>query len=157
MPLVLAVEKVQVQADWLTYATAGATVLAAALAVASIAYSARQARKAERALIRERRLDFELGLLAELSSQHALTGLQHLQGHVRALLAGGGEGDEMPVLRAYTGIASDAGAHAVLEEVRTVGRARVEGAVGRFAADDAVSAAVGAEIADAIERRLSAR
>jgi hypothetical protein len=96
------VQDVAVQADWLTYVTAGSTVGAALLAVASILYSSHQAKRSQQVLLRERRADFELGLLAELAKQMDLTGLSHINVYVRILAALAGP-DDLPVLRGHFG------------------------------------------------------
>lgn len=151
----VAVQRVQVLADWLTYATAGATVLAAMLALLSIVYSARLARKADERLLHERRLDFELTLLAEMSRQHAITGTQHLTGYARALLPATAPDDDLPVLRAVVGVrVTEAGR----EELRHIKARATARAPHHFLADPHatrdVDAVVAREITAAIERRL---
>lgn len=137
-----AAQLVEIQADWLTYATAVATVLAAVLALASVLYSARQARRAERMLLRERRADFELGLLAEMRRQLGVTGTKHLDGYIAALIRPGADDADIPLLR------SELNWHPVqapqgqrLADLETQGRR-------------ALQTAMAVEIQEAIERRL---
>lgn len=138
-------QTVTVRADWLTYATAAATVLAAVLALASIIYSGRQARKAEAALLQERRADFELGLLADMSRQYGITGYNHLQGHLTALVRPSSSDDDLPALRAYFQARPTPAGQAKLDGLRT----SEDGA-------NALRLVVGQEIQEAIERRLRA-
>ncbi|MFI6534171.1 hypothetical protein ACIBHY_17050 [Nonomuraea sp. NPDC050547] len=53
--------------DWLEYVNAAGTAVAALLAAGAIVQSTINSNKNEKALIRERRIDFELGVLADLS------------------------------------------------------------------------------------------
>lgn len=145
---------VAVQADWLTYATALATVTAAGLALISIVYSAAQARKAEAALLLERRLDFELTLLAEMSRQFSITGAQHLSGYARALLPASAPDDDLPVLRAFTGVRDTPACTARLQQVSEEAKGGKSPIDARFDAQDAVRQAIGEEIVAAIDRRL---
>jgi hypothetical protein len=99
----MAAERVEVVPDWLTYTSVAATVGAAVLALLAILYSGLQARKTQKAMLRERRADFELGLLAEMARQFGITQLQHLSGYVWALIRESSPPQDLPVLRAHFG------------------------------------------------------
>lgn len=145
--IITAVERVEVVPDWLTYSSVGATVGAAVLALVSVVYSGCQARKAQRALLRERRADFELGLLAEMSRQFGITAVDHLHGHLWALIRQGSPPDDLPVLRAHFGRYPTPEGQAQLEATRESDRPEQQRA--------ALHAVVRLEIEQAIERRLT--
>ncbi len=149
------VPRVRVEPDWLTYLTAFATILAAVLALASIIYSAMQARRAEKALLTARRMEFELTLLAEMSRQLGMTSdPTHLAGSLRALLSATAPDDELPVLRAKTGIQITDGCRARLAQITAAARSGKSDFDARGAERSAVVAAVAEEITAAIDRRL---
>ena len=147
---------------WLAFVTAVATVTAAVLALVSIWYAARLAQqtRAEAAAAaqedraeaaRERRLQYELMVLAEMSRQHDITGLTHLGGYTRALVRADAPDDELPLLRhlmdvhpTELGAAKD---RAIDEEIET------QGLAARGTRDTRRARAVGREIEDAIDRR----
>lgn len=89
---------------WLDYVGAFSGLLGALLAALAIWYSFRQAAKAKRDLVRERRLEFELTLLAEIRRQIATTRFAHLAGYVGALVADPRDETDIPLLRAVIGI-----------------------------------------------------
>ena len=76
----------------------------ALLAGLAILYAARQSVNAKRDLIRERRVEFELALLADIRRQMSITGLAHLAGQIGALVTDEQDESELQVLRAATGI-----------------------------------------------------
>lgn len=92
--------------DWLDYLSAFSGLAGALLAAFAIWYASRQSLNAKRDLVRERRAEFELGLLAEIRHQISLTQLQHLAGYVGALIIDAGDETDLPVLRAAIGIKS---------------------------------------------------
>lgn len=89
---------------WLDYVGAFSGLVGALLAALAIWYSFRQAAKAKEDLIRERRFEFELGLLAEIRRQMSTTGFAHLAGYVGALIADARDETDIPLLRAVVGI-----------------------------------------------------
>lgn len=92
--------------DWLDYVGSLSGLVGALLAAVAIAYAAWQAAQSKRDLIRERRLEFELGLLAEIRRQMSITQLQHLSGYVGALIVDQADETDIPVLRAALGVKS---------------------------------------------------
>lgn len=92
--------------DWLDYVSAFSGLVGALLAAVAIGYAAWQASRSKRDLIRERRLEFELGLLAEMRRQMSITQLQHLSGYVGALIVDPSDETDIPVLRAALGVKS---------------------------------------------------
>lgn len=89
--------------DWLDYAAALSGVVGALLAAFAIAYAARSAAQSKHDLIRERRLVFELGLLAEIRRQMGVTQFAHLSGYVGALIRDENDETDLPVLRSAIG------------------------------------------------------
>lgn len=92
--------------DWLDYAAAISGVVGVLLAAFAVWYASRQSADAKRDLIRERRLEFELGLLAEIRRQMSVTQLAHLSGYVGALIRNADDEQDLPVLRALIGTKS---------------------------------------------------
>ena len=165
--MLLAVTRVEVVPDWLTYVTAGATVLAAILALGSIVYAEnltrRERHEGQEAMnqarldaVRERRAQWELSILAEMARQHSVTGDQHLSGYVRSLIREDAPDDDLPLLRRVTGIhPTQVGA----DKVEAIRAALLEAGEdpGRgldYSVQQRVTVEVGAEITDAIDRRL---
>jgi hypothetical protein len=148
--------------SWLVVVTAVATVTAAFLALASIVHAGRLAERTRREsaaaaqearedAARERRLQYELTVLAEMSRQHDITGLQHLRGYTRALVRPDAPDDDLPLLRHLVqahptelGAAKD---RAIDEEIDGLGPAA------RGTRDSRRARVVGREIEDAIDRR----
>ncbi len=141
---------------WLDYLSAFSGVVGTVLALAAFAYSLAQARKAERAALRQRQLQFELSLLAEASRQFALTRtFAHIAGHLRALRASSQAPDELRILRAATGVEPSPGGLADLAELRdNATRSAPDDYQARQAAEVAVFDAVTREIDGAIQTRL---
>jgi hypothetical protein len=80
-------------------ASALTAVITLMVAILALAHSISATKEARQSAARERRLTFELGLLAEISRQYALTGtFQHVAGHLRALVTP--DFHELEVLRA---------------------------------------------------------
>ena len=92
--------------DFLDYLSAYSGLVGALLAALAILYAAVQATNARKALIQERRAEFELGLLAEIRRQMSTTGLSHLSGYVAALIRDTNDESELRVLRAAIGTKS---------------------------------------------------
>lgn len=89
--------------DWLDYVAVWSGVVGALLAAFAVGYAAWQASETNRALIRERRLEFELGLLAEMRRQMSITLFQHLSGYIGALIVDSDDETDIPLVRATTG------------------------------------------------------
>lgn len=96
--------------DWLDYVGIGSGAIGALMAAGAIVYAAMQARNLKRDMIRERRLEFELGLLAEIRRQMSITQFQHLSGHVGALVSDPTDESELAILRASVGVNAPEGA-----------------------------------------------
>jgi hypothetical protein len=90
--------------DLLDYVADFSGLAGALLAAFAIWYASRQSSQSKRDLIRERRLEFELGLLVEIRSQMAITGLAHLSGYVGALIIDPSDETDLPLLRAAIGM-----------------------------------------------------
>lgn len=89
--------------DWLDYLAVWSGLIGALLAAFAVGYAAWQARETKRALIRERRLEFELELLAEMRRQMSITQFQHLSGYVGALIFDAEDETDIPLVRASVG------------------------------------------------------
>ncbi len=157
-------DRVQLVAGWLTWVGAVSTVVTAVLAVLAVRYAGQQAQRTrEEAAVaaqearedaaRERRLQYELSVLAEMSRQHDITGLQHLGGYTRALVRADAPDEDLPLLRTLMAVhPTELGAarsRAIDEEVEEAGLS------GRGTRDTRRSRAVGREIEEAIDRRTS--
>lgn len=90
--------------DWLDYLAAFSGLIGAVLAVVAIVYSRSQSVAAKRDLIKERQLEFELGLLAEMRRQMGATQLQHISGYVGALIRDREDEIDLHVLREAIGM-----------------------------------------------------
>lgn len=90
--------------DLLDYIADFSGLAGALLAALAIWYAAWQSDRSKRDLIRERRLDFELGLLVKIRSQMATMGLAHLSGYVGALIIRPSDETDLPLLRAAIGV-----------------------------------------------------
>lgn len=149
---------------WSAYLVALCTVVAVALAVLALRSAATQAQRtreevAEQAELgradaaRDRRLQFELTVLAEMSRQHDITGLQHLHGYTRALVRSDADEQDLPLLRALVDVHPTEGGRAKLQAVDA--DAQAQGAGVRSNRDGLRSRAVGREIEEAIDRRTA--
>ena len=146
-----AAETARESRDWLDYLSAYSGLAGALLAGAAIAYAAWQAAQSKQDLIRERRLDFELRLLAEIRRQMSITHLQHLSGYVGALVVDQNDETDLPLLRAAIGTKAgqlgQARLRAIDSEADTLNQQRP---AARFAA--ALE-----EVDQAIQRRIETR
>jgi hypothetical protein len=155
--------RVQVVGGWPLYVIAAATVLSAVLAALAIWYATRGAQRAREdaadaaydareEAARERRLQYELSVLGEMSRQHGITGLLHLGGYARSLIRADSPPEELALLRTIEDIfpteVGAAKAAAIEEEVDE------QGPAGRGTRDSRRSRVVGREIEDAIDRRM---
>jgi hypothetical protein len=134
--------------DWLDYVSAFSGLVGALLAAVAIIYAARQSAQAKRDLVRERRLEFELGLLAEIRRQLSITQFQHLSGYVGALIVDGTDETDIPLVRAVVGTKSGPEGRRLRDQVREDAKKRSAGEQ-----SDLLKAAAG-EIDAAIQRRL---
>lgn len=134
--------------DGLDYLSAYSGLAGAMLAGIAIVYAAWQNSKTKRDLIRERRLEFELGLLAEIRRQMSVTQFQHLAGYVGALVTNPSDEADLALLRAAIGVKSGPIGRARRDEVAK--DARTRGADRQ--AEWLLAAA--AEVDAAIQRRL---
>jgi hypothetical protein len=144
------VQRVSVENDAWIYVTDICVAISAGLAAYAIWYTGHWARRTERSAEKaaenatrvsafERRMDFELGLLAGMSQQYNTTfDARHVTGYVQALIRDPADETELLSLREATGVQTNAATKA---------------------ADDAAilaspPAAIQAEISAAIQRRL---
>lgn len=90
--------------DWVDYLGVVSGAIGALLAAVAIWYAFRQSAAAKRDLIRERRLEFELGILADLRRQMGVTKLSHISGYVAALVRDPADETDLPLLRSAIGV-----------------------------------------------------
>lgn len=155
--------RVELASGWLAYVLTAATVLGLTVALLALWYATRQAQaarqeaataaqEAREEAARERRLQYELGVLGEMSRQHGITGLQHLGGYTRSLVRADAPDDELPLLRTLMDVhPTELGAEkdrAIDEQIEG------EGPAARGTRDNRRARAVGREIEDAIDRRM---
>jgi len=156
--------RVELVTGWLPYALVAVAVLALSLALLAVWYASTQAaaareQAAEAAQLaredaaRERRLQYELGVLAEMSRQHDITGLQHLGGYTRALVRADAPDDELPLLRTLMDVHPTELGAAKDREIEE--QIEGEGLAARGTRDSRRTRVVGREIEDAIDRRTS--
>ncbi|WP_311260506.1 hypothetical protein [Microbacterium sp. WCS2018Hpa-9] len=116
------------------------TVVALWVAVRQAIHARKDATDARRAMARERRLSFELQILADIYDQWHVTGPQHVSGHISALVRDATDPTDIPLLRVATGTKSPYSDNSLLT---------------RFPRETPVfRAQVLRELDDAIERRL---
>ena len=149
---------------WLAAVIAVAVVLSAVLSLAAVRFATREAQRTrEEALAaaeqareeaaRERRLQYELGVLAEMSRQHGITGLLHLGGYARSLIRADSPEEDLPLLRVLEDVfPTELGErkHREIEE-----QVEGEGLAARGTRDSRRARVVGREIEDAIDRRTA--
>lgn len=149
---------------WLATLIAVAVVLSAVLSLAAVRFATREAQRtreeafaaAEQAreqAARERRLQYELGVLAEMSRQHGITGLLHLGGYARSLVRADSPEEDLPLLRVLEDVfPTELGErkHREIEE-----QVEGEGLAARGTRDSRRARVVGREIEDAIDRRTA--
>ena len=157
---------VEVVPDWLAWATACASLVTALLALFAVWYAGRLAQRTreEAALAaqearaeaaQERRLQFELSVLAEMARQHSITGLQHLGGYARSIIRPDSPEEDLPLLRELEGIHPTGLGAAKDREIDA--ELDLSGPVGRGTRDLRRTRAVGREIEDALDRRTGWR
>lgn len=149
---------------WLAWVIAVSVVVSAVLSLLAVRFATREAQRtreeaaaaaaeAREEAARERRLQYELSVLAEMSRQHDITGLQHLGGYTRALVRADAPDEDLPLLRTLMAVhPTELGAarsRAIDEEVEEAGIA------GRGTRDTRRARVVGREIEEAIDRRTS--
>jgi hypothetical protein len=149
---------------WLASVIAVAVVLSAVLSLLTVRFATREAQRTrEEALAaaqqareeaaRERRLQYELGVLAEMSRQHGITGLLHLGGYARSLIRADSPEEDLPLLRVLEDVfPTELGErkHREIEE-----QVEGEGLAARGTRDSRRARVVGREIEDAIDRRTA--
>lgn len=156
MILAETIQRVSVENDFWIYATDLCVAAAAVLALVSIVYSGRLERRSEAAAARERRADFELGLLAQISDVYSRTGLPYITGYVRALIRSDKNHTDLLVLRhqlqVHPNTSTAAADSWLVVESRSHGKERT---YADQDLQDMRAAAIPREIAEAIERRIS--
>ena len=156
--------RVELSSGWLPYVLTAVAVLALGLALLAVWYASRQAQltreqaaqaalEAREEAALERRLQYELGVLAEMSRQHDITGLQHLGGYTRALVRADAPDDELPLLRRLMDVHPTELGAAKDREIEE--QIEGEGLAARGTRDSRRARVVGREIEDAIDRRTS--
>jgi cell division protein FtsL len=149
---------------WLASLIVVAVVLSAVLSLMAVRFATREAQRTrEEALAaaqeareeaaRERRLQYELGVLAEMSRQHGITGLLHLGGYARSLIRADSPEEDLPLLRVLEDVfPTELGErkHREIEE-----QVEGEGLAARGTRDSRRTRVVGREIEDAIDRRTA--
>ena len=163
MPTSAAAAQVQLT-GWLASVVAVAVVVSAVLSLLAVRYATREAQRtreeaaaaaaeAREEAARERRLQYELGVLAEMSRQHGITGLLHLGGYARSLIRADSPEEDLPLLRVLEDVFPTAlgeQKHRDLEE-----QIEGEGLAARGTRDSRRARVVGREIEDAIDRRMA--
>ena len=158
-------EAAQVQlTGWLAWVIALAVVTCAVLSLLAVRVATREAQRtreeglaaaaqAREEAARERRLQYELGVLAEMSRQHGITGLLHLGGYARSLVRADSPEEDLPLLRVLEDVfPTELGErkHREIEE-----QVEGEGLAARGTRDSRRTRVVGREIEDAIDRRMA--
>ncbi|MFC6712448.1 hypothetical protein [Branchiibius cervicis] len=135
--------------DWLDYLSGFSGLLGVAIAVYAIYYASQQAEQTRRDVIRERRAEFDLGLLVKLRHQMSLTGEQHISGYVDALIRDPADEEDLPITRAV--VQRKAG------PLGTAELAKLKGAAADvWAAKSIYLPRMEREVDEAIQRRLTA-
>jgi len=149
---------------WLAYVVALAVVVSAVLSLLAVRFATREAQRtrehaaaaAAEARVEaawERRLQYELGVLADMSRQHGITGLQHLGGYVRSLIRADSPDEDLPLLRVLEDVFPT---HVGGEKSRDIEeQIEGEGLAARGTRDRRRARVVGREIEDAIDRRMA--
>jgi hypothetical protein len=99
-------------------------------------------------------MDFELGVLAELSRQFATTGTEHLRGHLLSLIREEHDEIDFPTLRALLGVRSGQVGKLQLDAIKRRTAAEHSRLDAQYALRDLLQSMVAREIDDAIVRRL---
>ena len=149
---------------WLASVIALAVVVSAVLSLLAVRVATREAQRtreeaaaaaaeAREEFVRERRLQYELGVLAEMSRQHGITGLQHLGGYARSLVRADSPEEDLPLLRLLEDVfPTELGAEKSREIEEQI---EGEGLAARGTRDSRRTRVVGREIEDAIDRRMA--
>ncbi|WP_374459583.1 hypothetical protein [Microbacterium sp.] len=99
--------------------TVGLVTLAAlVVALIQVDHARREAIAARAAIARERRLSFELQLLAQMYDQWGTSGTAHLAGYINALIRDPLDETDLPLLRAATGTKPTERGQRLLAKVR---------------------------------------
>jgi hypothetical protein len=116
------------------------TVAALVVALVQVRHAREEAAAARVAVATERRLTFELQLLAQMYDQWGVSGSAHLAGYINALIRDPADETDLPLLRAATGVKSTKRGHVLLAAMQR--------------GTEAFNAEVRSELDLAIERRL---
>ena len=151
---------------WLAYLIALAVVVSALLSLLAVRFATREAQRtreeasaaaagAREEAARERRLQYELGVLAQMSHQHGITGLLHLGGYVRSLIRPDSPEEDLPLLRVLEDVFPTELGERTSREIED--QIEGEGLAARGTRDSRRTRVVGREIEDAIDRRMALR
>ena len=158
-------EAAQVQlTGWLAWVIALAVVTCAVLSLLAVRVATREAQRtreeglaaavqAREEAARERRLQYELGVLAEMSRQHGITGLLHLGGYARSLVRADSPEEDLPLLRVLEDVFPTELGERKSREIEE--QVEGEGLAARGTRDSRRTRVVGREIEDAIDRRMA--
>ena len=149
---------------WLAWVIAVSVVVSAVLSLLAVRFATREAQRtreeaaaaaaeAREEAARERRLQYELGVLAEMSKQHGITGLQHLGGYARSLIRADSPEEDLPLLRVLEDVFPTALGEERSREIEE--QVEGEGLAARGTRDSRRTRVVGREIEDAIDRRTA--
>jgi len=116
------------------------TLAALVVALIQVRHAREEATAARAAVATERRLTFELQLLAQMYDQWGVTGTAHMAGYVNALIRDTADERDIPLLRAATGAKSTKQGQELLASLRR--------------GTEAFNAEIRKELDMAIERRL---
>jgi hypothetical protein len=135
--------------DWIDYLSAFSGIAGIVLAITALCYSIWQSNQTKQDAIRERRVEFELGLLAEIRRQMAATGFSHLAGFVGALVVDPSNETDIPMTRAKVGVKATAEGQRMLIDL--VNRTKNASALPELALQTAMEAEVDAAIQSRLE------
>ena len=149
---------------WLASVIALAVVVCAVLSLLAVRFATREAQRtreeglraaalAREEAARERRLQYELGVLAEMSRQHGITGLLHLGGYARSLIRADSPEEDLPLLRVLEDVHPTELGERKSREIEE--QVEGEGLAARGTRDSRRTRVVGREIEDAIDRRMA--
>ena len=137
--------------DWLDHVAVWSGFFGALLAAGAIGYAAWQGAQSKKDLILERRLEFELRLLADIRHQMSVSGLQHVAGYVGALVKDPSDETDIPTLRSAIGMKGGS------EGARRVQASQRAAAAANTDSHAALLASIAAEVDESIQRRLTGR
>lgn len=141
--------------DWLDWVSALSGAVGALLAGGAIWYSRVQGVHNQRALVRERRVEFDLELLAKMSEQFDVTDTQHLAGFLRAFVRSDTPDDDLPVTRVVLDVRPTEVGRVRYREIVDAVEGESAGMTGQLAVREALHREVAREIDRAIERRVN--